>query len=157
MAQVKRILDVADKSEERATVLPYALICLFAGLRPNSEAEQLEWRDIHFATGDIHVRAETSKTREERFVSMEANLIAWLESCPVRNLGPIIGKSPWQFRMAWEQVKRAAGFKVGAEPEKGWPALAQEWPADAMRHTYASMWLAVHKKPSGACRADGKQ
>jgi integrase len=47
--------------------------------------------------------------------------------------------------MAWEEVKRTAGYKVGAEPESGWPALAQDWPADAMRHTYASMWLAVHK------------
>ena len=47
--------------------------------------------------------------------------------------------------MAWDEVKRTAGYKVGAEPEKGWPALAQEWPADAMRHTYASMWLAIRK------------
>lgn len=143
--QVNRILGAANQSEHRAIVLPYALFCLFAGLRPNSEAEQLQWKDIHFATGDIHVRADTSKTREERFVPMEANLIAWLGTCPVRNHGPIIGKSFWQFRMAWEEVKRVAGYKVGAVPERGWPALAQEWPADAMRHTYASMWLAVHK------------
>jgi len=145
LSRVKRILEVADRSEHRATVLPYALVCLFAGLRPNSEAEQIEWRDINFSTGDIHVRDATSKTREERFVPMEANLIAWLESCPVRNPGPIIGKSFWQFRMSWEEVKRTAGFKVGVEPEKGWPALVQEWPADAMRHTYASMSLPVHK------------
>ena len=84
LTQASRLIAAADKSEHRAIVLPYAVLCLFAGLRPNSEAEQLEWRDIHFATGDIHVRAETSKTREERFVPMEANLIAWLESCAER-------------------------------------------------------------------------
>ena len=143
--QVARLIAAADKSEHRAIVLPYAAICLFAGLRPNSEAEQLEWKDIHFATGDIHVRAETSKTREERFVPMEANLIAWLESCPIRPPGPIIGKSYMRFRNAWEAVKREAGYKVGEQPEKGWPALAQDWPTDGTRHTYASMSLAIHK------------
>jgi integrase len=143
--QVSRIIEAADKCESRELVLPYVAICLFAGLRPNSEAEQIEWRDINFSTGDIHVRAGTSKTREERFVPMEANLIAWLESCPHRHPGPIIGKSHQKFRMAWEEVKRTAGYKVGAVPEKGWPALAQEWPADAMRHTYASMSLALRK------------
>ena len=143
--QVTRLIEAAEKSESRDSVLPYVAACLFAGLRPNSEAEQLWWQDINFSTGDIHVRAETSKTREERFVPMEANLIAWLGSCPHRHPGPIIGASHQRFRLAWEQVKRVAGYKVGAEPENGWPALAQEWPSDAMRHTYASMWLAVHK------------
>jgi len=143
--QAARILEAADKSESRELVLPYAAVCLFAGLRPNSEAEALRWEDIHFATGDIHVRAETSKTREERFVPMEANLIAWLERCPIRHPGAIIGASHGRFREAWEAVKRTAGYKVGTEPEDGWPALAQDWPADAMRHTYASMWLAIHK------------
>jgi len=143
--QVARIIEAADKSASREIVLPYAAVCLFAGLRPNSEAEALRWQDINFSTGDIHVRAETSKTREERFVPMEGNLIAWLESCLVRTPGAIIGKSYMRFRDAWEEVKRTAGYKVGTVPEKGWPALAQDWPADAMRHTYASMWLATHK------------
>jgi integrase len=143
--QVIRIIEAADKSAARDTVLPYAALCLFAGLRPSSEAEKLRWQDIHLATGDIHVRAETSKTREERFVPMAANLIAWLETCPKRPHGPVIGASYTHFRDAWEAVKRVAGYKVGDAPEDGWPALAQDWPADAMRHTYASMWLAVNK------------
>jgi integrase len=145
LKQVVRIIEAADKSPSRDIVLPYAAICLFAGLRPGSEAEKLRWQDINFGTGDVHVRAETSKTREERFVPMEANLSAWLETCPVRAPGPIIGKSYTKFRDAWEEVKRVAGYKVGEAPEDGWPALAQDWPADATRHTYASMWLAVHK------------
>jgi len=144
ISQVRRILSLTDAHEERAIVLPYAAICFFAGLRP-SEAEQLSWKDINFSTGDIHVRAETSKTREERFVPMEANLRAWLESCPVRQLGPIIGTIPGRFRFGWEKVRRDAGFKVGPEPDDGWPALAQDWPSDSPRHTYASMWLAIHK------------
>ena len=143
--ETRRLIEAANRSENRATLLPYAAICLFAGLRPNSEAEELQWKDIHFSTGDIHVRAETSKTREERFVPMETNLIAWLETCPIRHPGPIIGTPRCKFRAAWEEVKRVAGYKVGIVPENGWPPLAQDWPADAMRHTYASMWLAVHK------------
>jgi integrase len=145
VTQVRRLLSAADVSEDRAIVLPYAAVCIFAGLRPNSEAEALRWEDINFSTGDIHVRAETSKTREERFVPMESNLIAWLESCAIRHPGAIIGAAENPFREAWEKVKRAAGYKVGTVPKNGWPALAQDWPADAMRHTYASMWLATHK------------
>jgi integrase len=145
LKQVRRILSAADASENRDIILPYAAVCLFAGLRPNSEAEQLEWKDVNFSTGDIHVRAETSKTREERFVPMESNLIAWLESCPIRHPGPIIGRIPSRFNQAWDRIKRLAGYKVGAEPEKGWPATAQDWPVDSMRHTFASMFLPVYK------------
>lgn len=145
LEQASRIIEAADKSPCRDIVLPYVALCLFAGLRPGSEAEKLRWQDIHFATPDIHVRAETSKTREERFVPMEPNLVAWLEACPVRKPGLVIGKSYAKFRDAWQEVKRAAGYKVGPQPEGGWPVAAQEWPADATRHTYASMWLAVHK------------
>jgi len=50
--QVLRIVEAADRNKSREIVLPYAVICLFAGLRPNSEAELLEWRDINFSTGD---------------------------------------------------------------------------------------------------------
>ena len=143
--QVLRIIAAADRSASREIVLPYAVLCIFAGLRPNSEAEQIRWQDINFDSGDLHVRAGTSKTREERFCPMEANLIAWLETCPIRPPGPIIGLTPSRFRRAWELVKREAGFKVGAAPENGWPGTAQEWPPDAMRHTFASNWLATHK------------
>ncbi len=142
--QAGRLLQLADQSPERAYVLPYLAICLFAGLRP-SEAERLTWQDIHFTTGDIHVRGETSKVKEERFVPMEKNLIEWLETCPHRHPGSIIGKSHQKFRMAWEEVRRLAGYRLGKEPQQGWPTLAQDWPADVLRHTFGSMWLAVHK------------
>jgi integrase len=147
VAQGERLLRLGDASEERAIVLPYLAVCLLAGLRP-SEAERLAWRDIHFATGDIHVRGETSKVKEERFVPMEANLLAWLESCPHRHPGPIIGKSHQKFRMAWEEVRRLAGYRIGQEPDKGWSTESQEWPSDVLRHTYGSMWLAIHKSRS---------
>jgi integrase len=145
--QAERLLRLADASPERATVLPYLAVCLLAGLRP-SEAERLTWRDINFSTGDIHVRGETSKVKEERFVPMEASLLAWLETCPHRHPGPIIGKSHQKFRVAWEEVRRLAGYRIGEAPEKGWPASAPEWPSDVLRHTAGSMWLAIHKSRS---------
>jgi len=147
--QVSRLIEAADKSASREIVLPYAAVCLFAGLRPNSEAERLEWKDIHFATGDIHVKASTSrKTKLERFVPMPENLISWLETCAIREPGPIIGKSHQKFRLAWEELKRIVGFKVGAAPENGWPDSARDWPEDITRHTFASYQLAVHKSTS---------
>ena len=86
---------------------------------------------------------------------MEPNLISWLESCPIREPGPIIGPLLDVSRESWEGVKRVAGYKVGTPPDGGWPKLAQDWLADATRHTYASMWLAIHKSRSGACGAYG--
>lgn len=144
LEQSKTLLSFADSSPLRGMVLPYIAICLFAGLRP-SEVERLTWQDIHFATGDIHVRRETTKVKEERFVPMEKNLLAWLERCPHRHHGLIIGKSYQIFRQAWEEVRRLAGYRIGDVPENGWPENTTEWPSDVLRHTYGSMWLAVNK------------
>lgn len=147
LEESKTLLALADNHPQRDIVLPYLAICLFAGLRP-SEAERLTWQDIHFVTGDIHVRRETSKVKEERFVPMEQNLLAWLERCPHRPNGSIIGKSHQIFRQAWEDVRRLTGYRIGKEPNGGWAEVTKTWPSDVLRHTYGSMWLAVHKSRS---------
>src|ERR1700730_6029510 len=73
------------------------------------QASRLDWERIHFQTRQIEVLAQTSKTRETRFVQMEPLLIEWL--LPFRETrGPIVGPD---FVDALRAVKQAAGFTFG--------------------------------------------
>jgi integrase len=133
VAEVKRLLGAGRKCEQPESVLPYLVVQLFGGLRP-FEASRLDWERIHFETRQIEVLAETSKTRETRFVQMEPRLIEWL--LPFRKAsGPLIGP---EFVDALRAVKQAAGFTFGDDD-------GNRWVKDVLRHCYGSYWLAVHK------------
>jgi integrase len=144
--QFVKVLEAASE-----TTLPYWLIGGFAGLR-RTEIERLEWKDIHFdlakyraftqatASGDkeaigkaekewrasalIEVPALKAKTASRRFVQIQDNLAAWLE--------PYIGRTeevcPAGLRKRLEADRKAAGL--------------QHWPANALRHGFASYHLA---------------
>ena len=87
--EVERLLKAAEGSVHSESVMPYLLVSVFGGLRPG-EAEQLDWKHVHFGTGEIEVLPETSKTRAKRFVCMEDTLLLWL--APYRRTqGRIIG------------------------------------------------------------------
>lgn len=130
--EAKHLLAKAKKSEFKSVAVPYVAVCLFAGLRPG-EAEQLDWKHVHFDTETIEVLGHTSKTRDSRFVKMEANLVKWLKPY-AKESGRIVGVN---FRPKFETVKRAAGYDPTNKESK--------WVMDVMRHSYASYWLAVHK------------
>jgi integrase len=133
VAEVRQLLDAARNYEQPQSVVPYLVVQLFGGLRP-FEASRLNWERIHFETKQIEVLAETSKTRETRFVKMETRLIEWL--LPYRKpQGPLIGV---EFVDALRAVKEAAGFTFGEDD-------SNSWIKDVLRHCYGSYWLAVHK------------
>jgi integrase len=124
--EAKALLRAAEESEHAANVVPYLAVSLFAGLRP-FEAQQLRYEQIDFRTRQIKVLAQTSKTRETRFVEIEPLLMDWLK--PYRkNTGQIVGPG---FRKDWDTVRRSAGIT--------------SWPVDVLRHMFGSHWLAVHK------------
>jgi integrase len=108
-------------------VLPYLAIGLFAGLR-SAEIERLDWNKIDFDSGLIEVTAQNSKTAQRRLVTMQPNLREWL--LPLRkhkgNVTPANG-----FRQSFEQAREAAGI--------------DEWPVNALRHSFASYHLAHFK------------
>ena len=108
-------------------VLPYIAIGLFAGLR-RAEIERLDWSEIDFESGLIEVKAEKSKTARRRFVTLQPNLREWL--LPVRkhrgNVTP--RENRWK---VFDQAREAAGIN--------------EWPDNALRHSYASYQLAHFK------------
>jgi integrase len=116
--QAKKLL--ASSSPE---MLPYWAVGMFAGLRP-SEIRQLEWTDVDFEDALITVRS--TKTGRKRFVKMQPNLISWLTFHRRRD-GKVV--SPINFRKQEEQDKTAAG-------------LGDDWPQNALRHSFGSYWLA---------------
>ncbi len=102
-------------------MIPYMALCLFAGVRP-TECTRLTWADIDFGRNEIDIRAETSKTGEERFIEMTPNLVAWLRHHRKAGAEPI----PWS-RAAMRRIRQKSGAR---------------FEHDCMRHSFGSYHLA---------------
>jgi integrase len=105
--------------------LPVIALGAFAGLR-TAEIERLEWRDIDFAGGFIHVSADKAKTASRRLVPIQANLAQWLATYAKRT-----GKV-WQSTSNDLQDARAAAVK----------ASGVAWKDNGLRHSFISYRLA---------------
>lgn len=127
--------------------VPAFAIALFTGMQ-QQEIDRLEPADI---TADgITVPATSAKTKRRRFIQMPAPLAEWLKIYPI---GDFVTPPNWQRKE--KAVRRMAGWKVwsdlvpalkvdpplSAEP----PDDAPEWPQNALRHTAASVALALGK------------
>jgi integrase len=116
----------------------YAVLCLFAGIRP-SECSRLRLEDINIPDRVIHIRMTRSKTHEGRDVRIEDNLLLWINRFSKgRTTGPVVRTA--NLRTQLEDLRADLGFKV-----KGRNSMAEKWPEDVLRHTYASNWLSLHK------------
>ncbi len=102
-----------------------AVLGLFCGLRPERELGEMTWDAVREDV--VWVRGHTAKSRSRRVVDLSENARAWLALCPVRE-GKILPKN---FTRKWKALRREVG-------------LFESWPHDAMRHTFATMWLAEH-------------
>jgi len=119
--EVRKVLAAA--AEHAPKMVPYYAIGYFAGLRPENELRGLQWTDIDFKAGLIHVRPETAKKRRERYVDIAPNLAAWL--APHRMESGRIRYTPYSFK----KVNRESGV---------------QWSPDVMRHTFATMHFAAN-------------
>jgi integrase len=114
-------------------LVPFTAIGFFAGIRPE-ELTELDWKDVDLAAKEITVPAEVSKTNTRRFPTLSDNAVAWLQAY-IRAGGKTEGKLvnlKEDALYAHRQKNRAA-------------AGITRWPQDAMRHSFASFWLAKHK------------
>jgi integrase len=122
------------------------VIALFAGVRPNDELAALQWEDVFAGEGDaIHITEHVSKTGRERYVPIEATLREWLNYINPPQLGPVVPRQPTrrspenqklEWRIHWISKRRKAVQRAaGIDP----------WPQDAMRHSYASYWMTIHR------------
>jgi integrase len=136
-AQAQALLSAAEK--HHPDTVPGFAIALFTGLR-QAEIERLEPSDI--TAEGITVPASSAKTGRRRFVEMPAPLAAWLKAYPI---GDSVLPSSWERRE--RAVRRLAGFKVWSdivEPNTP-PEKLPEWPQNALRHTAATVSIAMGK------------
>ena len=122
--QLLPITDPTEIHQARAMIVPYLAIGYFAGLRPENELVNLDWKDVDFAARTIRVSPATAKKRRQRYVDMSDNLIRWL--APYVQKEGKIGNS----RTIQLAVRKTA--KV-------------EWSKDVMRHSFGSYLLAQNE------------
>lgn len=143
--QARAVMTAAETYFPEA--VPGFAIALFTGMR-QAEIDRLQPSDI---TADgITVPADSAKTKRRRFVHMPAPLAAWLNAYPITDT-----VTPPDWRRKQIAVRRLAGFRVwsdvvprldikpplAADP----PADLPEWPDNALRHTAATVALALGK------------
>jgi len=104
-------------------VVPYIAIGAFAGLRA-AEIERLDWRDVDLADGHINISAKSSKTATRRLVDILPTLSLWLAPY-AKVTGPLVPPNLRSFLL-----EARANAKI------------ENWPPNALRHSYASYHLA---------------
>jgi integrase len=127
-AQMRILLD-----NVRDDYLPWLCVAAFAGVRseeiapdPKSKKSPLKWEDFDWKNQVIIVRAQTSKTREEREVPILPCLAEWL--APYRNAkGPLMGDS--------EQPSRRETSRLGQ--------FIGGWQHNALRDSFCSYRAAI--------------
>jgi integrase len=106
-----------------ADVVPFVAIGAFAGLR-RAELEQLDWKEVDLQSGLIEVIASKAKSARRRFVRIQPNLAKWLQ--PYARLSGNVTSQ--KYRELLDAARKAAKI--------------EEWPHNALRHSFASYHLA---------------
>jgi integrase len=115
-------------------LLPYLTLGFFCGIRPEGELSLLQWSDVDLQNRIVTIRSAVSKTKRRRFPELSENAIAWLETYRQRGgvcEGPIVTCDERTLSRRRHHNRLAAGVT--------------HWPNSAMRHSYCSYWLAMHK------------
>jgi hypothetical protein len=66
----------------RPNMIPFTALQAFAGIRHeemNGTKALLDWRDINLERGSIKIKKTVGKTKKQRLIEMQPNLIAWLK------------------------------------------------------------------------------
>jgi integrase len=129
----------AAEAEGPATAASYA-IAIFGGVRM-AELARLTWGDVG---GDhIEIGKSISKKHSRRLVPVCATLKAWLDAyrCIV---DPEIPITPPSWAEVSKSARRRAGWDVAARMLKKPPKPTRgPWPANACRHTCASVQVSI--------------
>ena len=119
--------------------VPGFAISLFTGMR-KAELTRLQASDI--TASGINLPATSTKTGRRRFIQMPTPLKAWLKAYP---LGETVLPANWHKKE--KAVRRLAGWKVWSDlvDPRVPPENLPEWPHNALRHTHASVLIALGK------------
>jgi integrase len=113
-------------------MLPWFVLGLFCGIRPNGELGKLNWSSVHFAEKQVVISPEVSKTKRRRFIDITDNALEWLGEYKRRG-GSITGKIVPARKFT--NRRRAIQVKAGVD----------KWIQQGMRHSFCSYWLAKHQ------------
>ena len=111
-------------------IIPAVAIGAFAGLR-HAEVTRLTWDKVSVERGFIEVTAAHSKTGARRLVTITPNLRSWLDmgtNVSYKNSGSVC---PQNYRRLFRVAHKEAGI--------------DSWPKNALRHSFASYHLAMHR------------
>jgi integrase len=123
----KEVAGLFTKAEElHPELVPYLSLAFFAGVRPE-EIIRLCWRDIDLSLGEIHIRAEQSKTRSARIVTIPENLKSWLLKYRQKD-GAVFASSDSTLKRWRAEIHKEASI----------PSIQ-----DGARHTFATFHLAL--------------
>jgi integrase len=118
--ETKDILDAASPD-----MVSFWAIGAFAGLR-TAEIQRLTWDEIHLEDAFIEVKAAKSKTASRRLITIQPNLRAWLDTLADQS-GPVC----------------PVNLYMRARLDRAQAGLDRPWPNNALRHSYASYYLAT--------------
>jgi len=121
--EVKKLLTYCETKEP--TLTPYALLCVFGGLRPEREAPNMIDEDI--TAEAITVPEEFAKDNETRIIEpLSPNFVKWINYIK----------------------KREGSFQTVANLKRKWikakKSIGRDWPHDCLRHSYASYHFAEY-------------
>lgn len=135
---VRALLKAAEE-ESHAAAAAYA-IAIFGGVRM-AELGKLTWRDVK--NDHIEIGPAVAKKHARRLVPLGLTLHAWLEAHQAgASADSFIVPANWP--EISKAVRRRAGWKVEARILKDPPLPTRGvWPANACRHTCASVQVAI--------------
>jgi integrase len=108
-----------------ADLRPVLAIGAFSGLR-TSELLKLTWAEVNLSRGFIEIVAAKAKSARRRLVKIEPNLVEWLAPCDGSS-GKLWPHNEVRYHVSARRLARELGL---------------EWPANGLRHSYASYHLA---------------
>lgn len=128
---------------------PLVILGAFQGIRPEELAPKkkrpkprLQWEHINWEFDSIGVPKRVSKGgKRPRTLPLHPVTRAWLEAYGIKpdKTGPICTENPGEVYVGKERVTTLWGKALAAK----FPDRFTEWPADALRHSYASYRQAI--------------
>lgn len=114
------LLYTAHATNEERGLLPFVVLTMFAGLRPDSEADRMEWDSIDLEEGLVFVRSDKSKNvKSARTIELCPAAIEWLLLCDQAK--PIV---PSKRASLWKHLREEAGIL--------------KWKPDTLRHSFCT-------------------
>jgi len=142
--QTRQLLAAA--AEAAPCFIPYIALSLFGGVRPDlvyGELIKMDWSMIRMDEKMVIIPAKVSKTRVQRIVHMEQNLVDWLRYYLAKHGKAEGGIIPMEGRVGRMRALRKAA--------------AIEWKQDVARHSFGSYFMSHFENLSRCMENMGHQ